>query len=318
MDIAAYVPGIYPRPESLVTATRDLDRGRTTTEAVEDLLGAERRRLIRLQQESGLDLFTDGMLRWQDIFRPLADAAEGLEARTLVRWFDNNSFYRAPHVTGSPRLDEHVPDVFDDEPAVPEPRAATLPSPYLFSRAAQANGDRDGLLRGLAGDVLAPAARALAERGYALIHLQEPWMGFFGIDEPSWPAFEEGVRAVREAAPDTTLVVHISHGDAAPHAERLRDLPVDAVGIDFVETDIEGLPAPWGTGLVVGCLDARRSMIETAEGTAGFVRQVAETLEPSSLFLTPSSELELLGAEVAERKVRRLGEVAARVKESLG
>jgi methionine synthase II (cobalamin-independent) len=93
---------------------------------------------------------------------------------------------------------------------------------------------------------------------------------------------------------------------------------VDAVGIDFVETDLEGLPAPLGVGLVVGCLDARRSVIETAEGTAGFVRQVAETLEPTSLYLTPSSELELLGDEVAERKVRRLGEVAARVKESLG
>jgi 5-methyltetrahydropteroyltriglutamate--homocysteine methyltransferase len=317
MDIAAYVPGIYPRSESLVAATRDLDRGRTTAEAVEELFRAERRQVIGLQQGSGLDLFTDGMLRWQDIFRPLADAAEGLEARTLVRWFDNNSFYRAPHVTGSPRLDGRVPDVFDDEPVLPEPRAATLPSPYLFSRAAQADGDRDGLLRSLAADVLAPTARALAARGYSLIHLHEPWLGFFGIDESSWPAFREGVGAIREAAPEATLVLHVPYGDAAPHAQRLRELPVDAVGIDFVETDLGAVPAPWGTGVVVGCLDARRSVIETSEGTAGFVRQVAETLEPASLYLTPNSELELLGAEVAERKVRRLGEVVARVKGSL-
>lgn len=318
MDIAAYVPGIYPRSESLVAGTRDLDRGRTTAEAVEELFRAERRQVIGLQQDSGLDLFTDGMLRWQDIFRPLADAAEGLEARTLVRWFDNNSFYRAPQVTGSPRLDGHVPEVFDDEPVVPEPRAATLPSPYLFSRAAQAHGDRDRLLRILAADVVAPAARALADRGYSLIHLHEPWLGFFGIEEPSWPAFHEGVGAVRQAAPEATLVLHVPYGDSAPYAERLGDLPVDAVGIDFVETDLGALPARWGTGLVVGCLDARRSVIETPEGTAGFVRQVAETLEPKSLYLTPTSELELLGAEVAERKVRRLGEVAARVKGSLG
>jgi 5-methyltetrahydropteroyltriglutamate--homocysteine methyltransferase len=317
MEVAAYLPGIFPRSEALVEATRDLDRSRTTPGAVDELFAAERRELVRLQQEAGLDHLTDGMLRWQDIFRPLAEAAEGLEPRTLVRWFDNNSFFRAPHVTGTVRLDGRVPQEFDQEPPLPGPGAATLPSPYLFSRAAQADGDRDRLMVALARDVLAPASRALAERGHALIQLQEPWLGFHGIAEESWPPFREALTAIRDAVPGTTLVLHVSYGDAAPHAARLRELPVDAVGIDFVETDLEALPTPWGTGLVAGCLDARRSVVETTDGTVRFVRQVAETLEPERLYLTPSSELELLGAAVAERKLRALGEVAARTKEEL-
>lgn len=315
MEIAAYLPGIYPRSEALVQATRDLDRGRTTPDAVDELYRSESAEVVRLQQEAGLDLFSEGLLRWQDIFRPLADASQGLEARTLVRWFDNNSFFRAPQVSGSPRLTE-APGLLLEEP-LPEPPAATLPSPYLFSRAAQANGDRDGLLRALANDVLAPAAARLAEHGYRLIHLQEPWLGFFGIDEGGWSAFEEGVAAVRDAASGAVLTLHVSYGDAAPHADRLRTLPVDAVGIDFVETDLDALPTPWGTGLVAGCLDARRSVMETVDGTAGFVQRVAEVLEPETLYLTPNAELELLGAEVAERKVRLLGEVSARAKEGL-
>jgi hypothetical protein len=36
-EIRAYAPGIYARSEELVQATRDLDRGRTTEEAVEEL-----------------------------------------------------------------------------------------------------------------------------------------------------------------------------------------------------------------------------------------------------------------------------------------
>jgi methionine synthase II (cobalamin-independent) len=44
---------------------------------------------------------------------------------------------------------------------------------------------------------------------------------------------------------------------------------------------------------------------------------VAERLEPESLYVTPNAELELLGAEVAERKVRLLGRVASRAKEVL-
>jgi 5-methyltetrahydropteroyltriglutamate--homocysteine methyltransferase len=314
MDVAAYLHGIYPRSEAVVAATRDLDRGRTTSSEVDRAFAEARGDLIDLQLAVGLDYVSDGMLRWQDIFRPLAEAAEGLEPRTLVRWFDNNSFFRAPRVTASPRLDGRAPEIFDEEPPLPSPRAATLPSPYLFSRAVETDGDRDRLLSALARDLLAPAASALADRGYALIHLHEPWLGFHGIAEETWPALEEGIRSIRDAAPDVTLVLHVSYGDAAPHAERLRALPVDAIGFDFVETELDALPVPWGTGLVTGCLDARRSVLETAEGTVGFVRRLAERLDPETLFLTPSSELELLGPEVAERKLRLLGEVAADVK----
>jgi 5-methyltetrahydropteroyltriglutamate--homocysteine methyltransferase len=317
MKVAAYLPGIYPRSEDLVAVTRDVERGRTTPQAVDERYRAERASVIRLQQDAGLDYLSDGLLRWQDIFRPLVEASRGMEARTLVRWFDNNSFFRAPDVDGSPRLGG-IPDVFDEDPAVPGPRVATLPSPYLFSRAAQASGDRDALQGTLAREVLAPAAAALTARGAALIHLHEPWLGFFGIDDASWVAFEEALGAVRDASPDVALVLQVSFGDAAPHASRLRGFPVDAVGIDFVETDLASLAGPWGTGLAVGCLDARRSVLETVDGTARFVRRAAEVLEPETLYLTPNAELELLGTEVAARKVRLLGEVATTVREALG
>jgi 5-methyltetrahydropteroyltriglutamate--homocysteine methyltransferase len=316
MKVAAYVPGIYPRSEDLVSVTRDVERGRTTPQAVDDRFRTERAEVIRLQRDAGLDYLSDGLLRWQDIFRPLVEASRGLEARTLVRWFDNNSFFRAPDVDGSPNLDR-MPDVFEEEPAVPDPRVATLPSPYLFSRAAQASGDRDALQGTLARDVLAPAAAALTGRGARLIHLQEPWLGFFGIEDPSWAALEEAVGTVRRAATGALLMLQVSFGDAAPHADHLRALPVDAVGIDFVETDLDALSGPWGTGLGVGCLDARRSVVETVDGTTKFVRRAAEVLEPEALYLTPNAELELLGTEVAARKVRLLGEVASTVKEAL-
>ena len=46
------------------------------------------------------------MLAWQDLFRPLVDASEGLEAGGLTRFLDTNTFFRAPHATGTPRLSE--------------------------------------------------------------------------------------------------------------------------------------------------------------------------------------------------------------------
>src|SRR6188474_1340583 len=95
----AFVPGIYPRSEALVQATRDLDRGRTTQEAVDEQIARDRDELLSVQQQAGLDLLSDGMLTWQDLFRPILDAADGLEPGALTRFLDTNTFYRAPHAT---------------------------------------------------------------------------------------------------------------------------------------------------------------------------------------------------------------------------
>ncbi len=77
-EIRAYAPGIYARSEKLVQATRDLDRGRTAEEAVEEQRLADVRAFVETQREAGLDYFSDGLLNWQNIFRPFDESAEGL------------------------------------------------------------------------------------------------------------------------------------------------------------------------------------------------------------------------------------------------
>jgi 5-methyltetrahydropteroyltriglutamate--homocysteine methyltransferase len=316
LTVRAYQHGIFPRSESVVQATRDIERGRTTQQQVDEAFAADREAYLQAQREAGLDFISDGLLRWQDLFRPLVDSTDGLDARVLVRWFDNNSFFRAPEVLGGLGR-QRFPAWFEGD-GIPEPRVATLPSPYLFSRAAQSDGDRDRLMGTLAGELLAPAATRLVDAGATLVHLEEPWLAYHGIEERSWKPFRKAVAAVKEAAAQATLVLHLYYGDAAPHAERLRDLPVDAVGVDFAETDLDDLPHPWGTGLVAGCLDGRRSLVEPPDQVSAFVRRLAERLEPSQLFLTSGSDLELLGSEVATRKVRALGDAALALRGEAG
>ncbi len=315
--IAAYQHGIYPRSENVVAATRGLDRGRTSPEEVDAAFAADREDLIAAQREAGLDYVSDGLLRWQDIFRPLVGLSGGLDARTLVRWFDNNTFFRAPEVTGDLTLAGAIPQELEDDADIPEPRVATLPSPYLFSRAAQFDGDRNALMLALAGEVLRPVAEALAGRGYRLIHLQEPWLAYHGIEAGDWDDLEKALTGIGEVTGDAALVLHVYFGDAGPHVDRLRRLPVDAVGIDFVQTDPGSLGSNWEVGLVAGCLDGRSSPIESDKGTADFVQRVAETLQPPAVYLSSNCELEYLPRDVARQKVLRLGEVSARLKERL-
>lgn len=315
LAVSAYQHGIYPRSESVVEATRDLERGRTASDQVQHAFRRDRDEYLDLQRKAGLNLLSDGLLWWHDLFRPLVESSEGMAAQVLVRWFDNNSFIRAPAVRGKPVLRDSVPWLEED--GFPEPRVATLPSPYLFSRAAQTDHDRDALMVDLARDVLAPAAGRLVAGGAALVHLEEPWLPYFGIEESSWEALEQALGPIREATEDAVLVLHLYYGDAAPHVDRLRGLPVDALGIDFTVTDPEGLPAPLETGLVAGILDGRRSVIEAPEEAVGFLLRTVERLQPSSLYLSSGSDLELLGERVARRKVEVLGETAVRLGEEL-
>jgi len=54
-EIKAYAPGIYARSEELVQAIRDLNRGRTVEEAVEEQRLADVRAFVEIQREAGLD-----------------------------------------------------------------------------------------------------------------------------------------------------------------------------------------------------------------------------------------------------------------------
>jgi 5-methyltetrahydropteroyltriglutamate--homocysteine methyltransferase len=298
----------------VVAATRGLERGRVSRSEVDAALHQDLLDYVRVQEEAELDFYSDGLLRWQDIFRPLVDGSPGMTAHTLVRWFDNNAFFRAPQVNGP--LSAIGTDALVPNPSVPRPRVATLPSPFMFSRAVLHAGDRNGLMQDLAGSVLQPAAKRLASEGCELIHVQEPWLAYFGIAPSDWPPFEQSLTAMR-AGVGARVVLQIYFGDAAPHADRLRRLPVDAIGVDLVETDVASLGTDWPIGLMIGCLNARSSRMESLEDTVELIRQVARTVRPPTLYISANSDLELLPTALARQKVLLLGEAARKAKEKV-
>lgn len=296
----------------MVAATRGLDRGRTDRAAVDEAFAEDLRRWIEVQQRAGLDLFSDGLLRWADLFRPLAEAV-GSKPHTLVRWFDTNTFFRQPEFeNGLPRLQNSDPILADR--TAPPPRVMTLPSPYLFSRAAHASGDRNRLMREISANVLRPVIDAAVRSGVMLIHLQEPWIPYEGIDGRDWDGLAEALEALHSGL-DATLVLHLYFGDAAPYLDRARQLPVDAVGVDFTETDVAALGTHWEKGLVAGIINGRDSRIEPLDRLVDNIRYLAEKVQPGSLYLSSNCELTYLPVAVAERKVARLGEASRTVRE---
>lgn len=58
-----------------MAATRDLERGRTTTDKVDATVAEDLADFVALQHEASLDFHSDGLLRWADMFRLLVDGA---------------------------------------------------------------------------------------------------------------------------------------------------------------------------------------------------------------------------------------------------
>jgi 5-methyltetrahydropteroyltriglutamate--homocysteine methyltransferase len=290
--LQAFVPGLYPRSEALVQATRDLDRGRTTPEAVDEQVDRDLSELVAFQQQAGLDLLADGMLRWQDAFRPLVEASEGLETGALTRFLDTNTFYRAPSVTTSePKLRAPLDERY--VAPLPGPRLVTVPSPYAL---AQGTGLPP---KALAEGVLKPQLDALDAE---LVVLEEP---FLARDENAdLSSFAEALQKL-DGGPK--LALWLTFGNAQRLLEQgLADLPVHAIGIDFYATAATDIPQGLDKLLLAGVLDARSSVLEEPREIAAFVERLHDR-GVEEIALVPNGDLQYVSEQVAREKVARLG-----------
>jgi 5-methyltetrahydropteroyltriglutamate--homocysteine methyltransferase len=293
-QLQAFVPGIYPRSEALVQATRDLDRGRTSPEAVDDQVERDLADLVSAQQAAGLDLLADGMLRWQDHFRPLLEEGAGLETGALTRFLDTNTFYRAPKVTGEPTLSRPLGEHY--VAPLPGPRLVTLPSPYALAHGTGLSP------REMAEGVLKPTLDGL---DVELVVLAEPFLGSEGLDDLA--------EALEALSGGPKLALWLEFGDAKPALRNgAAELPVDGLGIDFYATHVDDLPQGLDKLLLAGVIDARSSVPEEPREIAAFV----ERLESERIALVPNGDLQYVSQPVAQEKLARLGKAKTATREA--
>jgi 5-methyltetrahydropteroyltriglutamate--homocysteine methyltransferase len=291
-EVKAFIPGLYPRSEALVQATRDLDRGRTTQDAVDEQVERDQAELVAVQQQAGLDLLADGMLRWQDVFRPFVEAADGLETGALTRFLDTNTFYRAPSAsTATPTLEQPLGERFIAP--LPGPRIVTLPSPFALAHGT-------GLTPiALAQGVLKPQIEALDAD---LVVLEEPFLA-----REDAPDIEGLSGALEQLSGGPKLALWLTFGDAQPVFDAgLADVPVDGIGVDFYATKANAVPEGFDKLLLAGVLDARNSGLEEPREIAAFVGQL-EARGVKEVALVPNGDLQYVSEAIAREKIGRLG-----------
>ena len=308
-----------PRPARLRNAINRFDRGEITLEElrqVEDEVTVE---VIEEQVQAGLDIVTDGQIRWEDDQTYIARRLSGVSIDGLVRYFDTNTYYRQPVVEGD--LSWTGPITVADyrfaSEHSPRPIKAVLPGPYTLAR--QSLDEHYASLKECVmafAAALRQEALALQEAGAPLIQFNEPAILKHKEDFSLFcTALADAVEGVR-----VEKALYMYFGDVGGIYPAVLDLPFEIIGLDFLMglKNFELLrQARFTKKLGLGLVDGRNTKMETVEALVDKVRVVSDSVPLDNVHLSPNCGLEFLPREVAQAKLSRMVEAARRSQEVL-
>jgi 5-methyltetrahydropteroyltriglutamate--homocysteine methyltransferase len=322
MTIKTTVVGSYPKPpeEGKTFVVRKTLHALERGEASVDDLGAAQddlvREIIAEQEAAGIDLVTDGQARWDDILTPFARHISGFEIGGLIRYFDNNVYYRRPICTGP--VEWGGPSSVDQyafaASVATKPVKAVIPGPITFARLSVDDhySDHEAFVLAIA-KVLAQEAFELQAVGAETIQIDEPAL-LQAPEDLDLAARALGIVTAELARVRTVLATYFD--DAKRLGKDLFDLPVNGFGLDLISgpENLELIKqAPSGTGIQAGIVDARNTMLEPIDDLAATIDELRRLLGADRLSVSPSAGLEFLPREKARAKLQRLSEASRKV-----
>jgi 5-methyltetrahydropteroyltriglutamate--homocysteine methyltransferase len=326
-EFVATTPGVFPLPDwakdqlgSLKGHQKeDLVDG-DADEEVASVYEEARAAVADWQATAGLERTVEGQLRWDDMLAHPLCVHDAVETRGIVRYYDNNNFYREPVVTGELTFDGDLADDLDAFRArenPPESVQAVVPGPYSLCDLAtdEFYGDSDEFLDGVA-NFLAGEIRAFPD--IETVFVLEPSLV---VNPPAEGDDERASEAIDRvaAATDANVVVQTYWGALTEkvHAHLL-DADIDAVGYDFVANHEDNLYNinEYGTkaDIALGLADGQNTLVEDAETIAERVEWVNENTpgaEFETMYLTTNTELFYLPVNKCTAKCEALASGAA-------
>jgi 5-methyltetrahydropteroyltriglutamate--homocysteine methyltransferase len=304
----AATPGIYPLPDWAKETLSELkghqkgdllggDEGGAIAEAYEEV----RTEHVDDQLEAGLDVIVEGQSRWDDMLAHPLTLHDAVETGGIVRYYDNNNFYRDPRVTGALDASGDVAAELEAAAAVvpDEPLAATLPGPYsLADLATDEHYGDEATFQAAIADYLADEVAGFP--AHETLFLLEPSL----VENPPADGTEsratDAIRTVADAT-DADVVVHTYWGALGEklYAHLVDEAGADALGLDLVAGDrgdtVYNVQEYGATDSVaLGLVDGQNTLVEEPETIAERVEwfeSKAPAQSYETTYLLPNTEL---------------------------
>ncbi|HYO61451.1 MAG TPA: hypothetical protein VEU29_06100 [Actinomycetota bacterium] len=325
MAIETTVVGAYPKPPdeggtfTLRKTLHAVEKGDASPADLQTARETLVRDVIREQEAAGVDIVTDGHVHWDDVVTPFARHMSGFEIGGLIRFFDNNVYYRRPVCTGPVewRGPSSVAQWQFASSVATVPVKAVIPGPVTFARLSvdEHYADHERFVTAIAG-VLAQEAAELVAAGARHLQIDEPSL----LDAPEDLALaRRALEAIVAEASGAEVTLATYFGDAKRLGAELFTLPADVFGLDLISGPesrnlIADLPA--GKKLQAGIVDARNTKLEDLQALVVEIGTLAEQVGAENLRVSPSASLEFLPREKARAKLERLAEAAQKARQS--
>ena len=296
-----------PAGQQLRTALHRRDRGEIDDAALDAVFDATTRAAIGELEAGGIDVVNDGQIRWDDLFAPFARSWSGVSRGPLERYYDNNTYYRQPVVSGPISTDGRtlLGDFAFAQGAATRHLKAAVCGPLTFATLAVDEHYRSLETLTLAvADALATEIRALGAAGATLVD----------VEDPALVAAPQHIDLAREAyrriaAAGVPLAVQTYFFPADRVLESLASFPASQIGFDLRSretTALRRLDVLRDRAVVLGVVDARNTRLESPREVAALIEEALRLVPAERLWVAPTTGLEYLPHDVASKKLAAL------------
>jgi len=293
------INGLYPYDEMLTLKLIDYEKGRIIKEEVEKEFNKNFEKLWEIQED--FEYKSDGLLNWQDLLRPFSEIIENCKVLGLKRYFETNFFFRILWFNSridikENQIDEWINKYFRTK-YPNENKLIILPSPLLFHYFSE-NIDINTIC-----DILLQITNFILEKRKGIILFEEPVLTKINLDENLKKILHSFYEKLCKKGYKIFLQCYF--GNIENHLNFLYTLPIDGIGIDFINTEID-IIKKWDNNkiLIAGCIDCENSYIESLEELTNFINILKGYV--NNFYLSGSCDFIFLPSKIAEEKINNL------------
>ena len=277
---------------------------------------------IRLQEDAGLDIVSDGEIRRESYSNRFATALEGVDLDNPGSALDRSGHPNpVPRIVGKIRR-KHAVEVSDLQFLKKHTKLLTkITVPGPFTMLQQAQNDFYKSEEEAAMDYAAAVNEEIKDlfaAGADVVQIDEPYM-----QARPEKARQYGIKALNRALEGVTgqTAVHICFGYAAViHARpsgydflpELAQCSCNQISIETAQSNLDCrvLESLGNKQIMVGCLDLSDMKIETPEVVAARIRKALKHIKPEQVILAPDCGMKYLPREVADGKLKAMVQAA--------
>jgi 5-methyltetrahydropteroyltriglutamate--homocysteine methyltransferase len=334
------IAGSLPKPAWLAEPTKLWPQWRPKGEELAATKDDATLLAIKLQEDCGIDVVTDGEQSRQHFVHGFLEAVDGIDFNKRVEMGIRNDRYKAmcPTVTGELKLRHRV---HQREARLARAHTTrklkfTLPGPMtIVDTIADAHyGDRVKMAFAFAG-LLNEEIRGLATDGVDVIQFDEPAFNVYMDAAADW-----GIEALHRAMEGVACIsaVHICYGYGIPaniewkttlgaewrQYEKffpvLAKSRIDQVSIECINSHVpmSVLKLLGNKDVQLGVIDVATDKIETPEGIAAVIGKAAEFIPAQKIIAGTNCGMAPMRREIAALKLEALGRGAALARKTFG